>query len=41
MEAVSPLTALSRGYNISETPDEKLLKQVKQLKVGDSLKTRL
>ncbi|MEX0446134.1 exodeoxyribonuclease VII large subunit [Xenorhabdus sp. SGI246] len=41
METVSPLATLSRGYSISETPDGKLLKQVKQVKVGDSLKTRL
>ncbi|CDL87688.1 exodeoxyribonuclease VII large subunit [Xenorhabdus cabanillasii] len=41
MEAVSPLATLSRGYSISEMPDGKLLKQVKQVKVGDSLKTRL
>ncbi|MDR0219079.1 MAG: exodeoxyribonuclease VII large subunit, partial [Enterobacteriaceae bacterium] len=41
MEAVSPLATLSRGYSISETPDGTLLKQVKQVKVGDALKTRL
>ncbi|MDX7992401.1 exodeoxyribonuclease VII large subunit [Xenorhabdus littoralis] len=41
MEAVSPLATLSRGYSISEASDGKLLKQVKQVKVGDALKTRL
>ncbi|PHM75253.1 exodeoxyribonuclease VII large subunit [Xenorhabdus kozodoii] len=41
MEAVSPLATLSRGYSISEVPDGKLLKQVKQVKAGDMLKTRL
>ncbi|PHM31223.1 hypothetical protein XIS1_490010 [Xenorhabdus innexi] len=41
MEAVSPLATLSRGYSISETPDGKLLKQVKQVKVGDPLRTRV
>ncbi|KLU16328.1 MULTISPECIES: exodeoxyribonuclease VII large subunit [Xenorhabdus] len=41
MEAVSPLATLSRGYSISEVSDGKLLKQVKQVKAGDMLKTRL
>ncbi|BET97179.1 exodeoxyribonuclease VII large subunit [Xenorhabdus taiwanensis] len=41
MEAVSPLATLSRGYSISEAPDGKLLRQVKQVKAGDMLKTRL
>ncbi|MDC9595539.1 exodeoxyribonuclease VII large subunit [Xenorhabdus anantnagensis] len=41
MEAVSPLATLSRGYSISEISDGKLLKQVKQVKTGDMLKTRL
>ncbi|OTA16067.1 exodeoxyribonuclease VII large subunit [Xenorhabdus vietnamensis] len=41
MEAVSPLATLSRGYSISEVSDGKLLKQVKQIKTGDMLKTRL
>ncbi|MDX7988100.1 exodeoxyribonuclease VII large subunit [Xenorhabdus sp. 12] len=41
MEAVSPLATLSRGYSISEAPDGTLLKQVKQVKTGDTLKTRL
>ncbi|CDG21132.1 Exodeoxyribonuclease 7 large subunit [Xenorhabdus poinarii G6] len=41
MEAVSPLATLSRGYSISETSDGKLLKQVKQVKAGESVKTRL
>ncbi|OTA18877.1 exodeoxyribonuclease VII large subunit [Xenorhabdus beddingii] len=41
MEAVSPLATLSRGYSISETSDGKLLKQIKQVKAGDRLKTRL
>ncbi|MBD2795260.1 exodeoxyribonuclease VII large subunit [Xenorhabdus sp. 18] len=41
MEAVSPLATLSRGYNISELSDGKLLKQVKQVKTGDKVKTHL
>ncbi|WP_350305317.1 exodeoxyribonuclease VII large subunit [Photorhabdus viridis] len=41
MEAVSPLATLARGYSISEVPDGKLLKQTKQVHVGDTLKTRL
>ncbi|MBD2809655.1 exodeoxyribonuclease VII large subunit [Xenorhabdus sp. Vera] len=41
MEAVSPLATLIRGYSISEAPDGKLLKKVKQIKVGEILKTRL
>ncbi|OKP02425.1 exodeoxyribonuclease VII large subunit [Xenorhabdus eapokensis] len=41
MEAVSPLATLGRGYSISEAPDGKLLRQVKQVKAGDMLKTRL
>ncbi|MDC9581217.1 exodeoxyribonuclease VII large subunit [Xenorhabdus sp. PR6a] len=41
MEAVSPLATLSRGYSISELSDGKLLKQVKQVQMGDKVKTRL
>ncbi|CAM3754447.1 exodeoxyribonuclease VII large subunit [Xenorhabdus thuongxuanensis] len=41
LEAVSPLATLSRGYSISEAPDGKLLRQVRQVKAGDVLKTRL
>ncbi|CDH24441.1 exodeoxyribonuclease VII large subunit [Xenorhabdus bovienii] len=41
LNAVSPLATLQRGYSISETSDGTLLKKTKQVKVGDTLNTRL
>ncbi|MCG3462857.1 exodeoxyribonuclease VII large subunit [Xenorhabdus bovienii] len=41
LNAVSPLATLQRGYSISETSDGTLLKETKQVKVGDTLNTRL
>ncbi|MGJ0638675.1 exodeoxyribonuclease VII large subunit [Xenorhabdus bovienii] len=41
LNAVSPLATLQRGYSISETSEGHLLTQVKQVKVGDTLNTRL
>ncbi|MDE9493291.1 exodeoxyribonuclease VII large subunit [Xenorhabdus bovienii] len=41
LNAVSPLATLQRGYSISETTDGTLLKETKQVKVGDTLNTRL
>ena len=41
LEAVSPLSTLARGYSVSTTAEGKLVKQAKQLKVGDTLTTRL
>ena len=41
LEAVSPLSTLARGYSVTSTTDGTVLKQVKQVKAGDSLTTRL
>lgn len=41
LESVSPLATLSRGYSISETMSGEVLKNTKQVKVGDPLKTRV
>ncbi|MDC9623940.1 exodeoxyribonuclease VII large subunit [Xenorhabdus sp. XENO-7] len=41
LNAVSPLATLQRGYSISETSDGTLLKETKQVEVGDTLNTRL
>ncbi|VTP85623.1 exodeoxyribonuclease VII large subunit [Proteus vulgaris] len=41
LESVSPLATLSRGYTISETASGEVLKNTKQVKVGDPLKTRV
>lgn len=41
LESVSPLATLSRGYSISETESGEVLKNTKQVKVGDPLKTRV
>lgn len=41
LEAVSPLATLARGYSVTTATDGKVLKQTKQVKVGDTLTTRL
>lgn len=41
LEAVSPLSTLARGYSVTSAADGAVLKQVKQVKVGDTLTTRL
>ncbi|WP_059244515.1 exodeoxyribonuclease VII large subunit [Escherichia albertii] len=41
LEAVSPLSTLSRGYSVTSAADGSVLKQVKQVKAGDTLTTRL
>ncbi|EPT0529844.1 TPA: exodeoxyribonuclease VII large subunit [Proteus mirabilis] len=41
LESVSPLATLSRGYSISEVASGDVLKNTKQVKKGDTLKTRV
>ncbi|BAT44540.1 exodeoxyribonuclease VII large subunit [Escherichia albertii] len=41
LEAVSPLSTLARGYSVTSAADGSVLKQVKQVKAGDTLTTRL
>lgn len=41
LESASPLATLSRGYSISETVSGEVLKNTKQVKKGDELKTRV
>lgn len=41
LEAVSPLATLARGYSVTTAADGKTLKKSKQVKTGDTLKTRL
>ena len=41
LEAVSPLSTLARGYSVTSAADGAVLKQVKQVKAGDTLTTRL
>lgn len=41
LEAVSPLSTLARGYSVTSAADGTVLKQVKQVKAGDTLTTRL
>ncbi|WP_259470050.1 exodeoxyribonuclease VII large subunit, partial [Pseudomonas aeruginosa] len=41
LESASPLATLSRGYSISETISGEVLKNTKQVKKGDELKTRV
>jgi len=41
LEAVSPLSTLARGYSVTTTTDGNVLKQAKQVNVGDVLTTRL
>ena len=41
LNALSPLAILERGYSLSFQPDGKLLKETRQVKVGDRLMTRL
>ena len=41
LEAVSPLSTLARGYSVTSAADGAVLKQVKQVKVGETLTTRL
>ncbi|EDH5630277.1 exodeoxyribonuclease VII large subunit [Salmonella enterica subsp. enterica serovar Claibornei] len=41
LEAVSPLATLARGYSVTNAADGHVLKQVKQVKAGDTLTTRL
>ncbi|NDO79445.1 exodeoxyribonuclease VII large subunit [Citrobacter sp. NCU1] len=41
LEAVSPLSTLARGYSVTRTADGAVLKQVKQVKTGEIMTTRL
>ncbi|WP_233964471.1 exodeoxyribonuclease VII large subunit [Pectobacterium versatile] len=41
LEGVSPLATLARGYNVTTAPDGKVLKNVAQISLGETLKTRL
>ncbi|MCG8709421.1 exodeoxyribonuclease VII large subunit [Brenneria sp. 4F2] len=41
LEGVSPLATLARGYNVTTTPDGRVLKNIAQATPGDTLKTRL
>lgn len=41
LEAVSPLATLARGYSVTTAPDSKVLKTIKQVHPGDTLKTRV
>ncbi|HBW41347.1 MAG TPA: exodeoxyribonuclease VII large subunit, partial [Leclercia adecarboxylata] len=41
LEAVSPLSTLARGYSVTTATDGNVLKQAKQVNVGDVLTTRL
>ncbi|QTF07542.1 exodeoxyribonuclease VII large subunit [Brenneria izadpanahii] len=41
LEGVSPLATLARGYNVTTTPDGRVLKNISQAAPGDTLKTRL
>lgn len=41
LDALSPLKVMARGYSLSYTEDNKLLKQVSQVNVGDTIKVRV
>ncbi|ATA23017.1 exodeoxyribonuclease VII large subunit [Brenneria goodwinii] len=41
LEGVSPLATLARGYNVTTTPDGRVLKNIAQAAPGETLKTRL
>jgi exodeoxyribonuclease VII large subunit len=41
LDALSPLSVLQRGYAIAQTKDGSLLRDVKQVSLGDSVKVRL
>lgn len=41
LDAVSPLSTLARGYSVTTTAEGVVLKKAKQLRAGDTLKTRL
>lgn len=41
LNSVSPLATLQRGYSISHDAEGKVLRDAKQLKIGDSIKTQL
>lgn len=41
LEGVSPLATLARGYNVTTTPDGRVLKNIAQATPGETLKTRL
>jgi len=41
LDAMSPLKVLTRGYAMTQTEDGKLLKSVRSVKVGDSIKVSL
>ena len=40
LEALSPLSVLSRGYTLTETADGRLIQKASEVHVGDSLRTR-
>ena len=41
LDALSPLAVLQRGFAIAQSADGKLLRDAKQVSVGDSVKVRL
>jgi exodeoxyribonuclease VII large subunit len=41
LDALSPLSVLQRGYAVAQSEDGKLLRDAKQVSVGDSVKVRL
>jgi exodeoxyribonuclease VII large subunit len=41
LEALSPLSVISRGYSISFTKSNEVIKSIKQVKKGDKIDTRL
>jgi exodeoxyribonuclease VII large subunit len=40
LEALSPLSILSRGYTLTETPDGRLISAASEIRIGDTLRTR-
>ncbi|BAU58179.1 exodeoxyribonuclease VII large subunit [Halorhodospira halochloris] len=41
LQAVSPLATLERGYAVAQHPDGKVIRQAQELKIGDTIYTRL
>jgi exodeoxyribonuclease VII large subunit len=41
LDALSPLSVLTRGYSISEKEDGKIVRNVHQISVGDRLRIRV
>ena len=40
LEALSPLSILSRGYTLTETAEGRLIRRVSEVKLGDTIRTR-